>query len=494
MQGHSRRTVLIVLIGSALLGGQSAGAQQQTTPDSLRLTLSEAVDMALGQGNAAQAAEAARDASLYQHDAFYSRLLPQLSFTGTVPAFNRSIIEVLQPDGSTLFRPQNQTSVQVGATVTQTLPFTGGDLFVSSGLRRVAVSGTQDVLTYSSTPVSVGLRQPIFRPNTVGWDMRAQPIRTETSARAYREARENIAFETARMFFDVYAAQVEFATATTNAAVNDTLYTLNNGRYEIGRIGENDLLQSELALLQAQTAVEAAELQLLQAQAALRLQLNVPDDTPIALTVSDRVPNFSVDTSVAIRQALRNRAAMSNVDLQNILAERQIAEARLNNGFGATLQASYGFNATAADLNGVYNDLLDRQQLTLSVELPLVQWGARSAEINAAQAALDAANYQAQTTHDQTAHDARFAALQQSLARRSLGLSAKGDTVAQKRFEVAYNRYVIGRITIDNLYLAQREKDQARQQYVRALRGFWEAYYQLRRVTLYDFEQNRPID
>ena len=29
--------------------------------------------------------------------------------------------------------------------------------------------------------------------------------------------------------------------------MNDTLYTLNSGRYEVGRIVENDLLQSELA-------------------------------------------------------------------------------------------------------------------------------------------------------------------------------------------------------------------------------------------------------
>ena len=75
----------------------------------------------------------------------------------------------------------------------------------------------------------------------------------------------------------------------------------------------------------------------------------------------------------------------------------------------------------------------------------------------------------------------------------NLEISATADTVAQQRFEVAYNRYVIGNITIDNLYIAQQEKDQARTQYVRALRAYWESYYRLRRVTLYDFEANRAI-
>src|SRR5262249_17890856 len=56
-----------------------------------------------------------------------------------------------------------------------------------------------------------------------------------------------------------------------------------------------------------------------------------------------------------------------------------------------------------------------------------------------------------------------------------------------------YNRYVIGRISIDNLYIAQNEKDQALNQFVQALRGYWQAHYRLRRATLYDFETGQPI-
>ena len=88
---------------------------------------------------------------------------------------------------------------------------------------------------------------------------------------------------------------------------------------------------------------------------------------------------------------------------------------------------------------------------------------------------------------------AHFAALQLTQARRNLEVSAKADTVAQKRYEVAYNRYVIGRIGIDNMYIAQNEKDQAFSQYLEALKNYWLAYYRLRQTTLYDFEAGAPI-
>jgi len=80
-----------------------------------------------------------------------------------------------------------------------------------------------------------------------------------------------------------------------------------------------------------------------------------------------------------------------------------------------------------------------------------------------------------------------------SQARRNVALLAKADTVGQKRFEVAYNRYVIGRIAIDNLYIAQTEKDQALTSFVQGLRGYWQAHYWLRRVTLFDFATGQVI-
>jgi len=54
-------------------------------------------------------------------------------------------------------------------------------------------------------------------------------------------------------------------------------------------------------------------------------------------------------------------------------------------------------------------------------------------------------------------------------------------------------RYLVGKIQIDNLYIAQSERDGALSAYINALRGYWLAYYRLRRLTLYDFAAGQPI-
>ena len=106
--------------------------------------------------------------------------------------------------------------------------------------------------------------------------------------------------------------------AQSNAAVNDTLYTLNKGRFEVGKIGENDLLQSELALLRARNALDGAKLEHDRTLAFLRLQLNVPAGTPLEIIPPTTIPGFTPDTAMAVAQALRNRAKIRSNELQDV--------------------------------------------------------------------------------------------------------------------------------------------------------------------------------
>jgi outer membrane protein TolC len=72
-------------------------------------------------------------------------------------------------------------------------------------------------------------------------------------------------------------------------------------------------------------------------------------------------------------------------------------------------------------------------------------------------------------------------------------ITKKSDEVAQERYMVSQNRYLIGKIDITNLNIALTEKDAAKRSYLNALRAYWTAYYDLRRLTLYDFAENKLL-
>ena len=76
---------------------------------------------------------------------------------------------------------------------------------------------------------------------------------------------------------------------------------------------------------------------------------------------------------------------------------------------------------------------------------------------------------------------------------RLLQISAKADTIAARRFEVTKNRYLIGRVDITNLFIAQQEKDRARKNYIQTMRNYWTSYYNMRRLAMFDFEKGEEL-
>ena len=472
---------------------QAGAVPQAGAPCAGALTLTDAVALAQKQGLSAEASREALAAARARDRAFNARLLPQISLAGTPANYNHGIVPVLQPTGETQFRPQSQNQSTMGLTVSQPLPWLGSTLTVGSFLDRVDITGQGGGRTYNSKPFVVQLSQDLLKPRTLLWDLKAQDIRASLAERQYLESKEDLALNTASAFFDYYAATVALRNALTNAAVNDTLYTLNKGRFEVGKIGENDLLQSELQLLRARASVDGAKLERDRSESALRRLINVHGGDTLAVVPPQNVPAIEADPDVAVREALKNASITEQAALDSVNARRTETEAKLSNGFGASVQATYGVNQTSNVFGLAYASPLPQQQLVLQVNMPLFQWGGGRADVQAARAAEAQVASASRARREQLMEDARYAALQLTQSQRMLVIAAKADTVAQKRFEVAKARYVIGKIGVSDLYIAQNEKDQALESYVQALRSYWVNYYRLRRVTLYDFAQKSEL-
>ena len=456
------------------------------------LTLQDAIAMAQRQGPAAQIARSSRDAARYRNDAFNSRLLPQLFLTGDAANYNHGINPITLPDGSTAFigQSQNQSSVQLGFS--QRIPLTGGQISVGEAVSRLDEFGNLNNRSWQTSHV-VSLQQDLFKPRLVVWDERVQSLSASVAERAYLEAREDVAGSTADAFFNLYAQEITLANATANVAVNDTLYNLNKGRFEVGKIGENDLLKSELALLRARAAVEDARLARDRAEAALRRTIAYPEGQPLKIVAPDSIPNVEADPDLAVKEALRNSSVMEQGTLEDVQSKRLLNSAKLSNRFNASIRATFGFNQTSSVFSEAYQSPLGRQALSVGVNLPMMQWGAGHADVEAATADDQRVKTNNRMRTDALVEDARFAALQLQQAQRNVILAAKADTVSAKQFEVARNRYIIGKISNTDLYNAQTDKDNSIVAHVQALRNYWTSFYRLRRVTLYDFVAKREM-
>ena len=465
------------------------GSAQQ---DTLTLTLNSCVQTALHGGPAVTIARELFTSQTESYSSFRSLLYPQLSLQGQAPGFFRSITSVIQPDGTTKFTPQSQASSTLNLALSQQIPFTGGELQISTGLNRIDLLESNSVL-YRSSPLSLTLRQPIFQLNTLRWNIEEQDLSNDRANRQWAEALEDISLDVTNKFFETHLAAMNVENARNNVQINDTLYQISLGRYNVGKIAENDLLQSELALLNARTQFDNATIAFERTQKTLAFALGLPKHTPLRLLPPESIPSLSLDPQLAIAQAKANRSDVVDIEIQKHTADRSVAQAELENTFSATLTANAGLNQRADKIPDAYRHLLDQQQLSISFEVPLVQWGAGSASVEAALAEQRRVETASLLRTNSLEDEVHAQVMSLKLLQFQVGISAKADTMAQRRFEVSKDRYLIGKIDVTNLFLAQNEKDSARRSRIQTLWDFWAGYYRLRRLTLYDFETNSKL-
>lgn len=493
----ARVFVVIALFGGSALivpaanaqqtNAQQSNAQQTDAHSAEVLTLEESIGRAQAESPGARIARYRFRESEWGFKSFRTDYLPQLSLTASGPGLERSISDIQQDDGSIRYVQQSRTFARAGVSVQQNIPGTGGALSLSSGLSRIDQFGDFDFSQWQSTLLSVGLIQPIFQFNALKWNRRIQPLQFDVDRRQYSEEMAGIAVNITNAFFDVVIAQMDMDNAQFNIAVNDTIYALSTGRYEIGTIAENELLQSELELLNAQSAAATARVDFERATQNLKTALGLDYDAEISVQPPAHVPDDEIDPDVAVAQARQHQSAYRNFELEEVSARRDLDQARKSNGFGANLTAQFGLNQSADAFDLVYQNLLNSQRLSVNLQVPIVQWGRGKAEIEEARASLRRLEEDQELERREIEQDVYFEAVRFIQLREQVRVAAKADTVATRRFEVARNRYTIGRIDVTDLFNAQREKDSARTSYVRTLRDCWLSYYRLRQLTLFDF-------
>jgi outer membrane protein TolC len=79
------------------------------------------------------------------------------------------------------------------------------------------------------------------------------------------------------------------------------------------------------------------------------------------------------------------------------------------------------------------------------------------------------------------------------LMKDQLFTAKEADKVSESGYQIALKQFQNGEISITDLNIALSEREDAKRDYIRSLQTYWEAYYRLRILTLYDFENNQKI-
>ena len=477
-------SIIIILCGLQ-------GKARTLLADTLTLDMKETIELAHRQSPLAQSARNTFLAAYWQYRYYRADYLPSVTITSS-PYVNRQINKITQSDGTDIFIKQDQFGADLSLKINQKITFTGGSLFVMSSLNRL--DELQNKTTaYSTQPLIVGYEQTLFGYNSLKWNKRIEPIRYREAKKKYVETLELLSAKACSYFFSLMLAQNNLEMAQRNFASADTLFQMAKGRYSIGTITENEMLQLEINRLNEETNVMDAQIQIKEMMQSFRSFLSLSQTTEIKLLLPEEVPQFEVPLDKALELAHENSPDIDYYQLTRKEGESSLAMAKANVGLRADLYVKLGLSQTGRDINQAYHNLMDQQYASVSVSLPLLDWGRGKGRVKVAKSQLELINTNVEQGMDDFNQNVQKTVLQFNMQARRVQIAMLTDKRAEQRHMVASRLYVMGRSSILDLNAAISEKNNARRNYINTISMYWQLYYALRSMTGYDFLKGEAI-
>lgn len=457
------------------------------------ITLDEAVLTA--RANSVDAAVALNQlrTSYWSYRTYRADLLPEVSFNATVPSYRKSYSAYQLEDGSYTFVRNNFMQMSGEISLRQNIWFTGGSLSLNTSLDwlRQLDSGASN--RFMSVPVALTLNQPIFGVNHVKWNRRIEPIRYEEAKAQFMSASEQVALKAVGYFFELLMAKENLLIAKQNYDNSKKLHEVAIAKRDMGQISRNDLLQLELNLLNAESALTNCESNYQAAMFALKSFLDIEDDEDIEPAVPQEVPAGELIYSDVLDKALANNSFSREIRRRQLEADYEVARAK-GNMRQMNLFAQVGYTGTADNTSGAYSRLKDNQIVEIGFSIPIIDWGKRKGQVKVAENNRKVVESRIRKEQMEFNQDIFILVERYNNQRRQLEISKRADTIAAARYHTNLETFMIGKISTLDLNDSQISKDESRQAMINQMYLYWRYYYQIRSLTLWDFATNTGID
>ena len=424
---------------------------------------------------------------------YKAQLLPSLNLSGNLGNYNRSLVDVRDPEtGRISYVANNTLSNDLSVYINQKIALTGGNVSLNTSLARLD-QFSYATKTYNSNPVTINYTQPLRSFNTLKWQKKTEPLQYEKAKKQYLESLEGITLQTTSYFFSVLSAQTSYRKSEENLRDTRGMYKIAQQRHDIRTVTKSELLQLELSMMNAELTVSNSKVDLEVALFNFKSYLGVAESTFIELQPPMNVPEVFMEYDFVLNKALQNSSHNLSLKIKELNSLKSVAQAKADRGIQVELRANLGFSQTGDDLQGVYSRLKDREVVGLSLSMPIYDWGMSRGRVKMAEAEARLARTELEQEETKFQQDIRIKVMQFNNQARQCNISAKALQVAEERYDITKKRFQNGGITVTDLNTAQKELDSASEQYINQLRTFWNAYFELRKLSLYDFISKRDI-
>lgn len=469
-------------------------AVDASSADRVKLSLQDAIRLANDSSLTSFRNRNLYASGYWEWRTFRANRLPSLALDITPARYYRYITQRYDSQNDIdVYRSQQMYTASAGLSVTQNVDFLGGSLYLQSDFEYMRNFGAMSGNQFSTIPVRIGYRQDLIGFNAFRWERRIEPMKYEKTKREFIYNMETVSEEVVSHFFNLALAQTELRLAEENLASSDTLLAIGERRFKIASISQADLLTLRLDRVNAENALENARIEIKRARLSLATYVGLDSDTEIEVLLPGKPRIVEISETEALKYAMENSPVVMQHRQEVLEAEREVNRTRVQSWFNASLDASIGFNQVARTFGEAYRHPLQQDLVSLSISVPLVDWGVRKGKYNIARNSLNVAQIAARQEELSLEQDVTITLRDFESRQRLVSTALEALDLADTAYAQTRQRFIIGKADINSLTLSHNRQQEASKNYISSLQNYWLSYYKIRKLTLHDFELNVPI-
>ena len=466
-----------------------AQAQQRVVLD-----LDRTVRLATDSSLSAQRYQSVYNVSRYQYLSWQASRKPQFALESTPAMYQRYMTQrYLSAEDIDEYRQQRMFYSQAGITATQTMEPWGGQFYGSTQLGYLRAFGDQNQTQFMTVPVTVGYKQDLLFYNPLKWDRQIEPLKLQRAEKELAYGIETASEDAVSKFFALALAQDMQRMAEEYLTSCDTIYAIAERRYKIASISKAELSILELEKTNARTTLANARISRVRAAQELATYLNMEPTADIERIIPTVAGPLHINAAEAIAYARENNPQYLESRQTTAEARREAERARVEKNLSVSLDASIGLNQVADRFADAYRHLLSQDMATVTLSIPLKDWGKRRNAYLAAQSLVEAAERAEQERARDTELDVALTVADFNERQAIVETARQALTIAEDAYAQTLQRFIRAQADAYSLSVAQSHWQTARQNQIASLQNYWLAYYHLRRLTLYDYQRHQTI-
>ena len=453
------------------------------------LTLDKAIEQAADSSLEAFRMKNMFLSGYWEFRTYQAQRLPSLTMNLTPAQYYRDITRRYDSENDLdVYRKQQSFYAGGSMEVKQNFDLLGGTFVLDSDLGYIRNFGDNTYSQFTSVPVRIGYNQSLLGYNPFKWSRKIEPLKYEKVKKEYIYNVEGVSEEVTTHFFTMAMAQAEYDLARENVASSDTLYVTGQQRHKIAAISQADLLTLKLDAVNARNALQNADIALKRAMFSLASYLGFDKNTEIRLQLPGKPLQMNVSVDEALVLARENNPTFLSLRQQVLEAEQTLDKTKKEAMFNASVSASVGFNQVSDKFRNVYRDLLQQDVVSVSLSIPLVDWGVRKGKKNMAKNNLNVVKISSEQGSLSLEEDVIMTVSDFNIQQALIGSAEEALDLSQMAYVQTKQRFMIGKADINSLTLSNNRQQEAQRNYISALQNYWLSYYKIRKLTLHDFE------